>query len=381
MKRIYKLSALVGLSLIGLSACNSGLNTGLSGTTTSLNDGLTTVTGTVELADGSSTTQFLKSLSSGCAADELIATDSSGDQTTTPIQAEDCSFEISLPSDESYNFGFFVNNELMANMVFSSGTNGFSQSSLPLQGVRGALNLGRILMEGSQAVPDFNPLRSLDFDQDGLNDFADLDDDDDGIADELEEDCDLDGVRDDYDGSCACRGQRGGTRHGDILEMRPSRQGDHRAQVIPLDERVRVRLACVADETTISSETFSVISDDDAHQITCDYEVRTLGDSGNSQIICHHDEDLFVPDTTYTVTMDGVLCDDGNAAESLTFQMNVFAHPRHGDLLGQGDREDEIETHQSDDEDENELNDDSDDESSDDQSDDLDEGEEDDDSF
>lgn len=118
-------------------------------------------------------------------------------------------FSIELPGNATYAFYFFgtpamennsllSNSEVMDTAVGASLPRGpaallhFEES--PEVGIRDSLrlpkvldnrrlNLGEIDIKGNKAFPTSNPASRLDFDGDGINDFADRDDQNDGLPD------------------------------------------------------------------------------------------------------------------------------------------------------------------------------------------------------
>jgi hypothetical protein len=141
--------------------------------------------------------------SSTCQADEVIATDSTGVETTaTP--GSNCSFTLTLDIDNAYQLAFYLSSELLATMVFDNGGNNTESTTVIISAGTTDIDMGEILFSNSVAVPEFEPSTQNDQDDDGVDDYDDDDDDDDGIDDDDEEDCDEDGYSNDHDDDDEC---------------------------------------------------------------------------------------------------------------------------------------------------------------------------------
>lgn len=260
--------------------------------------------------------------SSSCVADTVMATDTSG-ETLSEAVAGDCSFALSLAVGKSYVVSFLKDDAFVATLLFQSGISGLTSSVLPVSDGDAGIDLGTVVITGTVAEAEHNPSEQCDYDSDGESDYADLDDDNDLIADDEEQDCDLDGVADDHDdelSSCEDGDDDDGdsdSAEGDdddesgmafVLDVRPynylTMLWEER---IDLDREVKARLSCAVDVNSVIPETFSVVSEDGSHTVSCAYEFSRL----DKQIECDHDEDEFLPDTVYVAVVDGVLCADG----------------------------------------------------------------------
>lgn len=239
---------------------------------------------------------------SSCPADTVLATDSVGDTTLASV-SDDCSFRLSLSTDKAYLLSFVRDDDFVARLIFKTGVGSISSSIFVLSQAADAVDLGDVTIEEGTATAENNPTEQNDEDGDGVDDFADGDDDSDDIPDEDEEDCDLDGYGDDDDESdSACDvGEAKSGPEAIVVEVYPY-DGD---EDIPVDEVIEVQFGCVVDATSIDSSTFSVASDE--HEVSCAYE----GDEGGDIVVCGHEGDVFLPLTTYSVSIDGVSCEDG----------------------------------------------------------------------
>lgn len=347
MKRftLKTLSLLAGVVL--LQACGSA-TTGTDNSTSTRD-----VTGNLTSSTPSALTRYATT-GANCSADSIVATDTSGLSTTASID-ENCDFSLSLSVGKSYSIGFVLNNNFVASLTYSGGSGGFALNHIPLVNGNGAINLGAITISGNTAIPTNNPLESLDSDDDGIPDYEDTDDDNDGTEDELEADCDFDGVIDDFDDdsdNCAAFEDDGTTAR--ILEVRP--RADHDDDGVDVDKKVRARIACQVDQSTVTADTFAVTSEDGTDIIECTY---TFSDTDKifNQLRCEHDNAPFLTSTTYTATIDGILCQDGREVEVKSWSWTTEAEDDDD-----SDYEDEFE----DSEDGDRSDDDSDDDSSDD---------------
>lgn len=252
-----------------------------------------------------------------CANLTIIATNTQGQQVTGSFDSS-CDFELNLPVSRAYQIRVFQNSAEFAELRFQRGATQLQSSVLRLDSSTTALNLGVLQISGSIATPEFEPYEQLDQDGDGIFDFDDSDDDDDGISDDDETDCDLDGFFDDEDEDDVCEadssddgdsedsdsGSGGPSGQGQVLEVTPrNNQTD-----VDVERDIEIRFDCTIDEATVDSSTIVVGSDTD--EITCSFELE----NENSRVGCEPQED-FLSSTTYTVTVDGVQCENGNEVE------------------------------------------------------------------
>lgn len=121
-----------------------------------------------------------------CQADEVTAINPDGNSFFADIES-DCSFLLSLPIGDSYSLSFYLDESLVAEMVFDDNNDSTSPFLMIVSSGEEDINLGEIIFEGDIAYPEFEPSTQNDQDGDGLVDFDDEDDDGDGVADEGEE--------------------------------------------------------------------------------------------------------------------------------------------------------------------------------------------------
>lgn len=332
-------------SMLVLAACG--------GSTTGGGSGTRTVTGFLA-SPAAGSTSFLKYAVADCAADTVIATDTAGNTVTAAVD-DDCGFSLTLTIGASYAISFAKDGVFVAVLVFESGTGEFLSSTFTVSDGESGINLGTITITGNTGIPANNPLGQNDTDGDGQNDLDDLDDDNDGIDDDEEADCDLDGVdddidRDDDDCDDEAEDDDGAGNTGKVLEVKPRNdpQPDRGDDTVDLDKVVRVRIACALDETTVTDETFVVASEDGTDTIACVFDFNTDKGGTHTKIRCEHDEQDFLPNTVYSATIDGILCEDGTPVESVTWSWRTEdADDDEGDAEDNLEDEDEHEDEES----------------------------------
>lgn len=321
MKRIHHklMNTLIGVCVVLLAACSSA---GTSGTSDASGTNSTTRSVTGALTSGS--TAALKfAVSDSCLADTVIFTDTSA-QAESAAVTEDCSFDMPLNIGKSYSIGFVLNDTFIASLAFDSGSAGFTSSTLPIVGSDTAIDLGRITIAGNLATPEANPLGQIDSDDDGIDDLSDDDDDGDGTGDDIEDDCDLDGIIDDneddgedeMDEACISNSD-GSDGEAKILEVKPRNdsQVELSEYLVDLNKKVKVRISCEIDQTTVTGETFAIASESGDHVVACTFDYSTA--SGVSKMVaCRHDGDDFLPGTVYTAIIEGILCSDGTPVQT-----------------------------------------------------------------
>ncbi|MBI4125857.1 MAG: hypothetical protein HY465_00030, partial [Deltaproteobacteria bacterium] len=263
--------------------------------------GARTVTG--QLASGSGS--LSKSHVDGFVADEIIATATDGSTVTAEIEA-DGSFSLDLVVGKAYVISLVLDDQFVATVIFASRV-GFASTALPVS-AGGTLNLGTVTISGTMASVADDPFDELDGDGDGEADADDADDDEDGVADEDEEDCDLDGILDDFEETSCEEDDDGALAR--ILEVKP--RNDPQPELgdddVDLDKEPRARASCVLDQTSVSAETFSIVSDS-GDEVVCEYTFSGRARSGDT-VRCRHAID-FLPSEIYTATISGLLCEDG----------------------------------------------------------------------
>lgn len=271
-----------------------------------------------------------------CAADTIQATTVAGEVVTADV-ATDCSFSLSLAVDQSYLIGLAKDDAFVASLVFDTGSGAFTSSVLTLTS-GAAIDLGLISIAGQVATAEFNPLEEVDRDDDGVSDYEDSDDDNDEVEDNDEGDCDLDGIIDDDDASeddDSCSAEEAGSAR--VLEIKPRNDphpelGD---DLVDLDKEVRARFSCTVDQSSVTSDTFTLVGDDES-VIECSFEFSGRGHDGNT-VTCKHEGQDFSADTTYTLTISGVTCDDATVVPDKTVTWKTKAEDNDD-----GDAEDDI---------------------------------------
>lgn len=346
MKQRIRAFSLAGM-LIFLVSCAGGAGGGSSSDTRAL-------TGNVS---GESPPALKAQTSDDCAADTVIATDASGNTTTASVN-EACDFTMDLQIGQSHVISFSSDGTFVATLIFDSGVGGFTSSDFKIGTGSGAIDLGLVTIRGKLATPEKEPKEQTDEDDDGVNDLEDDDDDNDGVEDELEsEDCDLDGVEEGDDEGEDCEEEDTAR----VLEVKPRNDphpelGEDR---VDLDKEVKARISCEVDQDTVTSETFRVASDSDT--VACSFDFSGSGHSGN-RIECEHEAD-FLPDTVYTVTIDGVRCLDGREVTPRSWRwLTEEEDDDDGDIEDELDEEDEMEDENDDDDDSDDDDDDDEDE-------------------
>lgn len=296
-------NAMGALALAGfMAACSGGSATGSGSTTTR------TLTGSVSSDDPAALVKSQTTAS--CAADEVIATSVDGDTTTASVDA-DCNFSLTLNVGESYSIGFLNDDTFVASLIFNTGISGFTGTNINIGSSGDDIDLGGITITGNVAIAENDPLDQIDSDDDGSPDLDDSDDDGDGIEDEDEDDCDLDGIWDDFEDDDSCEDDDSGLVKVREVKPRNDPQPEHGNDRVDLDKDVRARIACRIDTDSVTSETFSVVSADGEHTVDCTYTFN----SERNHVECEHDSDDFLPDTVYTATLSGVMCENGSEVQ------------------------------------------------------------------
>ncbi len=332
MKTQLKPFILASLGLIFLAGC-----LGIEGPTSEENDNENNnnnnssssrqLTGSVPaLTQGSN----LSSLHDGeepgeCAADTIIATDSSAETVSVAID-EDCDFAVTLEIGKSYVLSLSHENSFVATLIFDTGAS-FSSDNVTVGAGSGPIQLGEITITGNVAIPEFEPCDQMDTDDDGVVDFDDEDDDGDGIEDEFEDDCDLDGFLNDHDFDMEdCdEGEEDEEDEEDdeayVLEVKPRNDshpelGEDR---VDLDRDIKARINCSVDSDTVNEDTFIIYHDDE--ELDCNYRGNSHGKGKlgtQTTIECEPNEDMH-SDALYTALIDGVMCRDGREVETVAW--------------------------------------------------------------
>lgn len=275
------------------------------------------VTGTLTGPSASIAT-LTRTIGDDCGADTLIATNSASATTTASID-EDCSFTIDLTIGEAYVLSLLNGDSFVASFIFNNSSQTLSTITMIIAEGTDAINLGNITINGSEATCEFEPSEQNDSDNDGLDDFEDEDDDNDDIPDVDEEDCDLDGYLDDYDDdNTDCSDDSGDDEDGgssedgtlaEVLEVNPR----NNEIGVSIDEHIEVRFGCNVDATTINNTNFAITAG--AENITCTFE------TDNDEVSCEHDN--FENLTTYTVTLSGIECENGDPVTDVTWSFTT----------------------------------------------------------
>ncbi len=291
----------LALCMTFIAACSGGAGSGSSSTTR-------TVTGELDQPNAALT----KSLVTDCFADTVIATSSAGTATSSSVES-DCSFSMSLAINQSYALSFTQGGTFVATLIFSTGSSSDTGSSMHITSGSSSVDLGLVTISGSTASSSNNPLQYCDSDDDGVDDYDDSDDDDDGIDDSSEDDCDFDGYLDDDDDDSSCTSSSQDGEY--IYRVRPfdgSRGND-------IDEDVKVYATCAIDSSTVTADTF-MVEDSLGNPIDCTY---TVSNSDDHNARCRHNDDLFAAGEEYTVTVDGLTCEDTTELAATTWSFTV----------------------------------------------------------
>lgn len=290
----------VALLLLLLAGCGAG------GTETGNPTG--TISGQVGATSADLSTDKAAS-DFGCGADEVRATDAANATTTVQV-GDSCAFQLTLVSDRGYMLSFWQRSTVRGVLRMNHNVSFGDSPVLPFFAAGRTVELGAITIAEQRAVPAREPASQLDRDGDGLSDRDDPDDDNDGTADEDERDCDLDGFHDDFDPDiAACTAETTTAQVRDVIPGHDAAR-DTAQRKVGLTRTIRARFSCAIDTATLTDTTFTVRADNDS--ISCTLTIA----SGNHQVACVHATDPFLADTTYTATIDGVRCADGQAIQA-----------------------------------------------------------------
>lgn len=318
LKKLVVLMVLMALFQCGGSSSLGGSEAGNPPTSTTTR----LVVGTTDVSSTGSALIKYQTIGTTCGADQVIATNSSAETEIANISS-DCSFELELEINKSYAFSFMLSNQFVASMIFNNGGSSLISNTFYLSSGNDSVNLGSILLGNSSSVqPETEPSSQCDADGDGVNDFEDSDDDDDGIDDDEELDCDFDGFLDDYDddeSECedSSDSESGsdsesetdsntGTTEARIYEVLPKNNSEN----VSLSDDVEFRTSCEVDESTVTATSFTVV-DSEENSIECSFEVD------EDQVECQHED--FTESETYTASVSGIKCNDGQTIPSLTW--------------------------------------------------------------
>ncbi len=276
--------------------------------------------------------------SSVCRADQIQAIDSKGDILLGDMQ-NDCFFTITLEAHKSYILNFLLHGEKLARLSFISGISEFSTSIFFIKENQKTINLGEVTISGNIGLPSINPLKTIDRDGDGIADLDDMDDDGDGILDQEEPDCDLDSFPDDQDEDSQCQDVK--SDYARVFAVRPinNKETYIAKEVVLLSKKVRIRVGCAIDSTSVTNKTFRVNS---SEPIQCAFRFSQIG-ATQTDISCVHDNKLFAADTIYTAHVEGLRCIDGTPVESLEWHWRTGIQTNDNiDYEDQLDEKDEV---------------------------------------
>ena len=295
-----------------LAACGSGGGSEIGNPNDTV---LRPLIGTVSVGGNASQNKSVSTksvLGDLCGADTIQATDVAGSTENAEL-SDDCSFELNLTPGKPYLLGFIRDEAFIASLIVRNSSTTLETSIVFIAAGADPVDLGEVLIVGNRAIPGIQPATQNDRDGDGVADFDDDDDDNDGTSDDDEEDCDLDGFLDDDDDDiCEAGDEDEDEESASVLEVQPrNNQGITFGSPVNLDEEIEVRFACEIDPDSVTDATFVVSSSGD--NITCEFEID------NDEVNCKHEDDLFVANTTYTATLDGVFCENGDPVASTTW--------------------------------------------------------------
>lgn len=246
--KVLKQSVLLGIFLLGLSACGGSSSSSPTSTNT------TAVSGKLNSASASNASQNASlnmSLRENLAVSgiNVVGTDETG-STTTASTDDTGSFTIDLPVGHTYVVSFFSGQTLLGILSFSIDQAGtFDTTAFRLNSGDDSLSLGNIICTAGACSGDVNPLCSLDRDDDGSVDCEDADDDNDSVDDVDENDRDHDGIDDDL--------EDGEESDDDVAsndcEVIRSRPYDGEVGV-DQDEEIKVRFSNALNVDTVTSE-------------------------------------------------------------------------------------------------------------------------------
>ncbi len=225
------------------------------------------------------------SASGECLANAVVAIDAmDGGRVEADVDAN-CQFSIDLQVDHAYQLFLMKDGEEVATLHMPSNSAEFTNQFLVVAVGVVDIDLGDITIVNNIAFPEHNP-----------NDHGD------GKDDWSDRDCDLDGKPDDFDDDKQCNDDDDDAC-ATVLKVKP-RNGQEN---VHLKQKVKAVVSCDIDESTLTSETFKVVAEN-GEAIDCVFEIKNHG--GKQVIICQHDASLFLAETRYTATLDGVKCED-----------------------------------------------------------------------
>ncbi len=248
-----------------------------------------------------------------CSADTVIAKNSLNEELTATV-AEDCSFTLTLPADKAYAVNFYLADAFVAKLIVQNSLLTLESPVFVLSTADATMDLGAVTIVGKKAFPEFEPATQNDQNGNDVNDFDDVDDDGDGVNDDAEIDCDLDGFFDDLDDDDdICLEIDIGDEDSGIVEASPN-SGE---LFVETDDEVSWRANCDIDINSVNGTTFVVASATDV--ILCGYALS----ESNQEIECTHPDQDFLINTTYTATIAGILCTNGDVLTGISWSWTV----------------------------------------------------------
>lgn len=244
-----------------------------------------------------------------CGVDQILAIDSQGNQSNADLD-EDCNFTLALTTNKAYSIILFREGQNFGPMRFQNGSGVLETSIFYVSSGSDPINLGTITINNNQGFPSIEPSTQNDQDGDGIPDFLDDDDDNDGLPDIDEGDCDFDGFWNDFDEDFDCEENSEGI--GFIEEIFPFFDDSD----IPINETIELRTDCAINFATVNSNTFN-IRDESNNPISCNYSLFD-----DDILICEPQSNLST-NTTYTVRVEGLKCEDNTLIEILSWSFTT----------------------------------------------------------
>lgn len=255
-----------------------------------------------QLSSNSNNTATLMAATHNCPADAVTAINSLAETFPATVNS-DCTFTLSLPVNKSYAINFILDEAFVASMIFTNSSTSITATTFVLSSGNTDIDLGIISLNGSQAHPEDQPAQQNDRDDDGVfdfdDDFSDRDCDLDGyydLFDDSDDECDVedDDINDDNDNSSES------TEQAEVFDVYPENEDED----IDPEDSIEVQLGCSVNETSVTAASFIV--ETDGNSIVCEHELS----SSNQILECSPEENL-QEETTYTVTLDGIECENG----------------------------------------------------------------------
>lgn len=248
-----------------------------------------------------------------CVANKVIATNQEGTLISASTD-EICAFELELPIQDVYHIKLNLDVEDIAQLEFQNDPKSLPSPVIIISDGDQEIDLGQISIDGHIATPEFEPALQSDQDNDGINDFDDTDDDNDGTPDCEESDSDLDGILDDYDIDDEYKDVIDGDfRFAKVLQVLPCNGDgiDLGTIAVDRDTIIQIRTNCHIIDNSVNEFSFRVEAESES--VHCN-----LVFFNNSKIECHPKQ-LLTADTLYTVTLQGLQCNDGRFLKTISW--------------------------------------------------------------